>query len=310
MSMCDFDRLFARYVPNIHEKIFFSLDYESFKSCLEVSKSWNDLLKSDSFMKKAKTKFCKDMQDEVVLAAMEGMVNKLRAVISTFMVDVNFITEIDGTEDPSQGASPLILAAERGHKDVVQLLLTSGADPNLADEDGFTPLLDAVDDGHFEVAKLLLDYGADPNIANKVDGYVPLMYASGSGHEDIVQLLLDRGSDPNVADTMDGSTALQLAVIQCRKHIAQLLLDRGADPDIPDDHGSTPLHWAVMKNYQDLVKLLLDRGAKLNIEDRHGKTPKDYALQKCCKGREGIALIIESYAMLDQLSDALSVREK
>ena len=112
------------------------------------------------------------------------------------------------------------------------------------------------------------------------------------------------------ADTMDGSTALQLAVIKCRKHIAQLLLDRGADPDIPDDHGSTPLHWAVMKNYQDLVKLLLDRGAKLNIEDRHGKTPKDYALQKCCKGREGIALIIESYAMLDQLSDALSVREE
>ena len=309
MSKCDFDILFARYVPNIHEKIFFSLDYESFKSCLEVSKSWNDLLKSESFMKKAKTKFCKDMRDEVVLAAKEGMVNKLRAVISTFMVDVNFITEIDGTEDPSQGASPLILASERGHKDVVQLLLTSGADPNLADEDGFTPLIDAVDDGHFEVAKLLLDYGADPNLANKIDGYVPLMYASLSGFMDIVKLLLDRGADPNLkGDT--GDTALSNAVDRGHKDIAKLLLDRGADPDIPDSHGNTPLHNAVKKNHKDLVQLLLDRGAKLNIEDRYGKTPKDYALQKCCKGREGIALIIESYAMLDQLSNALPIREE
>ena len=303
MSLCDFDRLYARHIPYVLEKIFFSLDYESFKSCLEVSKSWNDLLKSESFMKRAKTKFCQDMQDEVVLAAKEGMVDKLRAVLSTFMVDVNFIEE-------AEGASPLIFAAERGHKDVVQLLLTSGSDPNLADEDGVTPLLDAVHDGHFEVAKLLLDYGADPNVANKIDGSVSLMYASRSGHENIVQLLLDRGSNPNVADTMYGSTALMTAVCWCHKHIAKLLLDGGADPNIPDDHGSTPLHWAVKKHYQDLVKLLLDRGAKLNIEDRHGKTPKDYALQKCCKGREGIALIIESYAMPDQLSDALSLREE
>ena len=76
------------------------------------------------------------------------------------------------------------------------------------------------------------------------------------------------------------------------KNIAKLLLDRDADPDIPDSHGNTPLHNAVKKNHKDLVQLLLDRGAKLNIEDRYGKTPKDYALQKCCKGREGIALII------------------
>ena len=270
MSICDFDILFARYVPNIHEKIFFSLDYESFKSCLEVSKSWNDLLKSESFIKRAETIFCQNIQDEVALAAKQGMVNKIRAVISTFVVDVNFFED-------AEGASPLIFAAERGHKDVVQLLLTSGADPNLADEDGFTPLLDAVNDGHFEVAKLLLDYGADPNIANKVDGYVPLMYASESGHEDIVHLLLDRGSDPNIADTMDGSTALKAAVCQNNKHIAKLLLDRGADPDIPDSHGMTP---------------------------------KEYALLNGDKGDEVIALIIESYAMLDQLSDVLSVREE
>ena len=36
------------------EKIFFYLDYESFKSCLEVSKAWHELLTSELSIKKGK----------------------------------------------------------------------------------------------------------------------------------------------------------------------------------------------------------------------------------------------------------------
>ena len=54
---CEFDRLFTKKVPHIHEKIFFSLDYESFKNCVEVSKSWNDLLTSDNFLRRGKSVF-------------------------------------------------------------------------------------------------------------------------------------------------------------------------------------------------------------------------------------------------------------
>ena len=45
-SACEFDRLFTKRVPHIHEKIFFSMDYETFKKCLEVSKSSHDVLTS------------------------------------------------------------------------------------------------------------------------------------------------------------------------------------------------------------------------------------------------------------------------
>ena len=41
--------LFTESVPHVLEKIFFSLDYESFKTCKEVSISWNKLLTSESF---------------------------------------------------------------------------------------------------------------------------------------------------------------------------------------------------------------------------------------------------------------------
>ena len=56
-SQSDFDMLFTKNVPHIHAKIFLSMDYDSFKSCLMVSKTWNKLLTSESFKKMGKSKF-------------------------------------------------------------------------------------------------------------------------------------------------------------------------------------------------------------------------------------------------------------
>ena len=59
-GLCKFDMLFTKYVPHILENIFFSLDCESYKTCLEVSNTWRELLTSKSYKKKAKSVFeCK-----------------------------------------------------------------------------------------------------------------------------------------------------------------------------------------------------------------------------------------------------------
>ena len=42
----DFDQLFIKTRPHILEKMCLSLDFESFKNCLEVNKAWKDTLKS------------------------------------------------------------------------------------------------------------------------------------------------------------------------------------------------------------------------------------------------------------------------
>ena len=55
--LCGFDTLFARNVPHILEQIFFSLDYETYKTCLEVCKAWNELLTSEAYQGKAKSVF-------------------------------------------------------------------------------------------------------------------------------------------------------------------------------------------------------------------------------------------------------------
>ena len=49
--------LFDRAVPHILEKIFFCLDYESYKKCHEVNSSWRELLTSALYLKKAKEVF-------------------------------------------------------------------------------------------------------------------------------------------------------------------------------------------------------------------------------------------------------------
>ena len=47
---CAFEKLFTRNVPHILEKIYFSLDYRSFKSALRVNKTWNETLSTEPYL--------------------------------------------------------------------------------------------------------------------------------------------------------------------------------------------------------------------------------------------------------------------
>jgi len=75
----------------------------------------------------------------------------------------------------------------------VRLLLQSGAavDPNT--NDGSTPMKLASQYGHLDIVRLLLQSGAAVDPCNK-DGWTPLMLASQNGYLDIVRLLLQTGA--------------------------------------------------------------------------------------------------------------------
>ena len=53
-NLCHFNVLFTRNVPHILEKIFLSLDYESYESAGNVSTVWYNLLTSKNYQRKAK----------------------------------------------------------------------------------------------------------------------------------------------------------------------------------------------------------------------------------------------------------------
>ena len=54
MASFDFEKLITQARPHILEKICLSLDYETFKSCLEVNKSWRAILTYETFQRKAR----------------------------------------------------------------------------------------------------------------------------------------------------------------------------------------------------------------------------------------------------------------
>lgn len=62
----------------------------------------------------------------------------------------------------------LLWAADMGHLQVLELLLHSGADMTLVDDNGLTALLWAADRGHADCVKALLDAGIDVNAADTV----------------------------------------------------------------------------------------------------------------------------------------------
>jgi hypothetical protein len=86
----------------------------------------------------------------------------------------------------------LYIATSKGYKDIVELLLKYGADPNIKNNDA-TPLLLASSRGDKEIVELLLNHGADPNFKNKYDD-TPLYQASRKKYKDIVDLLKKYGA--------------------------------------------------------------------------------------------------------------------
>ena len=111
------------------------------------------------------------------------------------------------------GITPLMLAAVRGQRDIAARLIDKGADVNAADERGFTALFHACynpddDRGHPEVVELLLAAGADKE-AKIGFGVRPLMYAAGNGEAGVVTALLRDGADP-LARNEVGRTALMM----------------------------------------------------------------------------------------------------
>ena len=152
MGLCAFDKLFSRNVPHILELIFLSLDYESYKTCCEVSRTWNELLSSKRHQNIGKLVFQAEIsrdQEKLFDAAKEGDATKVRSLLQSKMLDVNWRSFYFLI-------TPLHRAAYYGQKEVVKLLLEKGAIVNAKSKNGDTPLCNAKEKGHRDIAYILM----------------------------------------------------------------------------------------------------------------------------------------------------------
>jgi ankyrin repeat protein len=186
------------------------------------------------------------------------------------------------------GMTPLLYAARDGRLAAARMLVSAGADVELADANGIGPLLMAALNNNLAVARFLLDHGADVN-ADDFWGRSPLWAAveyrnldmnnkdqdspidNGVDRAPILELieaLLDAGADVNsrtrevppsrrwlysLGDVswvdFTGQTPFLRAALSGDTAAMRLLLQYGADPNLPTFANTTPLMAAAGVNW-------------------------------------------------------------
>ena len=223
-------------------------------------------------------------------------------------------SDVNGN-DSTYGRPALFWATSKGHADVAQQLLASGADVKAQDDSGGTALHGAavhdnsVHDNSEALMRLLLKAGADVNAKDKINS-TPLHHAVVAANPELVETLLVAGADANAKDCFGntalwyaanipneaitrhllaggagvnvrnglGDTALYVAITFGREAIVRILLEAGADVNGENELVGTPLHHAASVGSEAILQMLLETGANVNAKNAVNRTPLHYAI--------------------------------
>lgn len=133
-------------------------------------------------------------------------------------------------------ATPLQLACEGGHVDVVKALVRAGASATDENKSGFTAVHLAAQNGHNGVLEVMRSTNS-LRISSKKLGLTPIHVAAYFGQSDTVRELL--GSVP--------------ATVKSETPSGQSLV-----PELGLESGMTPLHLAAYSGNENVVRLLLN----------------------------------------------------
>jgi ankyrin repeat protein len=204
---------------------------------------------------------------------------------------------LDRKPEKNECDSALHAAVCTGHKEIIELLLSSGADVNSLGNVDFTPLFSAVTIGGdldflYMVRNLpFFEYHDLSDDESRGTEYSP---ENRKLFLDIVELLIKNGANVNIKENESGFTPLHYAIYIGDKDIIETLIDHGAEvnPKLqsPDKYRQyiSPLHIAAYFGDLEICKLLIKRGAevdiKLPIDSGIGtsnalQTPLQYAVQ-------------------------------
>lgn len=165
--------------------------------------------------------------------SLRGELKELKKLIDKGYPDID---EKIGAYD----STALMLAAEKGHSEVVQYLLEKGADIGALNIMGETALLRACKYSmDYDTINVLLKNGADPNF--EAEQGIPILYFVVSDNSE------DQGDKEN------------------KYKITKLLLEVGADPQGFQHKGWTYLNYAVLYDNMKMYELLKSKGLEDNL---------------------------------------------
>ena len=187
--------------------------------------------------------------------------------------------------------------------EIVKLLLTHKAQPNVIDIMGYTPLQRACESGFYNIAIELLHSKADPNTAEGKYSRTPIYITAEKGYLTILTDLLKFGGNPNVCLKSNEWTPLMIASVKGYIDIVNILLVNKAHPNHQAIGGITALHLATKRGFTSIVESLLNAGASPTIVDSNKETPIDIARNE--KKMATLQLLMDSNE--EELYDSVSL---
>ncbi len=160
-----------------------------------------------------------------------------------------------------QGITPLILAADRGYKDIVELLVKHGADANKtanADLNFVTPLKSAVVNSHVHVITFLLEHGAEVNAKKGPQGVSALLLAADRNDPAAVRVLLAHDANPDIAAGagLNWLTPLESAASEGFLEVVEALVENGATITPSTSSTRGPLELAQLGGHKEVATYL------------------------------------------------------
>lgn len=172
--------------------------------------------------------------------------------------------------EDAYGQTPLHIAAEEGHAELVQLLADKyGARVNARDQAGWTPLFCACKWGRARVADLLLHRGADAGVRSN-DNATALHYFVRHDYTQPTMTTTTAAATAAAtvaAATMGGGHGGGEAGLALR--VLRGLLESGADQNAQNTNGEVPLHVAAYTGVVPSVEALLSLGSAPDATDRY-----------------------------------------
>jgi len=188
-------------------------------------------------------------------------------------------------------------AASGGHVEVVKLLLNRGADPNRADMLGWTPLHLAAQSGHDNVVSVLLSSPKiEPGLLDKsgsnalhraarydrfkvIESFVELKCVNQLRHKEEKEGEKKEKKVNDILESKDafGRTALIVAARRGNVRFVRKILEHGADADTFSNNGKTVMTNAARQGHANVVKCLLEYGVDVDQLDKFNKTALHHA---------------------------------
>ena len=198
-----------------------------------------------------------------------GDINKVKGFINDFNLDVNQF-DIDKFEVPY-----LHKASSTGNIEIVKFLLGKHANTNVITKYG-TAADWAAEKGHLDVISLLVKFGYNPKIEEMnywVDKYNEQDTTIPEWFEKVVKKVIDskvdysnypytQYTDPSDNDILSASF---LYLKAGKLSLMKALINKGANVNLINKYGYTPLFLAIRKCNIKAAKLLIKHGANVNI---------------------------------------------